>query len=289
MYSVLVLFLLLHCFIFILVLLLCCVYRSSLYCSILSDLCTLCLSCYYLYIVLSLYLYCRYVVYPDHHFTVIYLQTCVLCVCLVITSTLFYLHTCIVVMLCIPIITLLQYIFRLVYSVFVLLLLLHCFILYLYCCYVVYPDHHFTVIYIQTCVLCVCLVITSTLFYLYTCTVVMLCIQIITLVYYTFRLVYSVLVLFLLLHCFIFILVLLLCCVSRSSLYCNIPSDLCTLCLSCYYFYIVLSLYLYCWYVVYTDHHFSVIYLQTCVLCACLVFTSTLFYLYTCTVVMLCI
>ena len=34
----------------------------------------------------------------------------------------------------------------------------------------------------------------------------------------------------LLLHCFIFILVLLLCWVSRSSLYCNIPSDLCTLC-----------------------------------------------------------
>jgi hypothetical protein len=52
--------------------------------------------------------------------------------------------------------------------------------------------------------------------------------------------------LLLLLYYFIFILVLLLCCVSRSSLYCNIPSDLCTLCLSCYYFYIVLSLYLYC-------------------------------------------
>ena len=153
MYSVFVLLLLLHCFIFILVLLLCCVSRSSLYCNIPSDLCTLCLSCYYFYIVLSLYLYC-----------------------------------------------------------FLLLLL----------------------------------------------------------------------------HCFIFIL-LLLCCVSRSSLYCNIPSDLCTLCLSCYYFYIVLSLYLYCCYVVYTDHHFTVIYLQTCVLCVCLVITSTLFYLYTCTVVMLCI
>ena len=106
-YSVFVLLLLLHCFIFILVLLLCCVYRSLLYCNIPSDLCTLCLSCYYFYIVLSLYLYCCYVVYPDHHFTVIYLQTCVLCVCLVITSTLFYLYTCTVVMLCIQIITLL--------------------------------------------------------------------------------------------------------------------------------------------------------------------------------------
>ena len=125
MYSVLVLFLLLYCFIFILVLLLC-----SLYCNINSDLCTLFLSCYYFYIVLSLYFYC---------------------------------------------------------------------------CYVMYPDHHFTVIYLQTCVFCVCLVITSTLFYLY-------------------------------------IFVLLLCNVSRSSLYCNIPSDLCTLSLSWYYFYIVLSL-----------------------------------------------
>jgi hypothetical protein len=120
------LLLLLHCFIFILVLLLCWVSRSSLYCNIPLDLCTLCLSCYYFYIVLSLYLYCCYVVYLDHHFAVIYLQTSVVCVFLVITSTLF-----------------------------------------------------------------------------------------------------------------IFILVLLLCCVSRSSLYCNIPSDLCTLCLSCYYFYIV--------------------------------------------------
>ena len=131
MYSVLVLLLLLHCFIFILVLLLCCVSRSPLYSNIPSELCSLCLSCYYFYIVLSLYLYCCYVVYPDHHFTVIYLPICVLCV-------------------------------------FILLLLL---------------------------------------------------------------------------HCFIFILVLSLCCVSRSSLYCNIPSDLCSLCLFCYYFYIVLSLY----------------------------------------------
>ena len=89
---------------------------------------------------------------------------------------------------------------------------------------------------------------------------------------------YSVFFLLLLLHCFIFILVLLLCCVSRSSFYCNIRSDLCTLFFSCYYFYIVLSLYLYCWYVVYTDHHFTVIYLQNCVLCVCLVITSTLFY-----------
>ena len=96
-------------------------------------------------------------------------------------------------------------------------------------------------------------------------------------------------VLLLLLHCFIFIRVLLLCYVSRSSLYCNIPSDLCTLCLSCYYFYIVLSLYLYCCYVVYPDHHSTVIYRQTCVVCVCLVITSTLFYLYTCTVAMLCI
>jgi hypothetical protein len=71
--------------------------------------------------------------------------------------------------------------------------------------------------------------------------------------------VYSVFVLLLLLHCFIFIFVLSLCCVSRSPLYCNIPSDLCTLRLSCYYFYIVLSLYLYCRYVVYLDHHFTVI------------------------------
>ena len=78
--------------------------------------------------------------------------------------------------------------------------------LYLYCCYVVYLDHHFTVIYLHTCVLCVCLI--------------------------------------LLLHCCIFTFVQLLCCVSIWSLYCIIPSDLCTLCLSYYYFYIVLSLYL---------------------------------------------
>ena len=211
MYSVFVLLLLIYCFIFILVLSLCCVSRSSLYCNIPSDLCTLCLSCYYFYIVLSSYLYCCYVVYPDHHFTVIYLQTCIPCVCLVITSTLFY---------------------------FILVLLL---------CYVSRSSLYCNIP--SDCVPRVCLVITSTLFY--------------------------------------FILVLLLCCVSRSSLYCYIHSDLCTLCLSCYYFYIVLSLYLYCWYVVYTDHHFSVIYLQTCVLCVCLVITSTLFYLYTCTVVML--
>jgi hypothetical protein len=122
--------------------------------------------------------------------------------------------------------------------------------LYLYCCYVVYAYHHFTVMSLQTCVLCF--------------------------------------VLFLFLPCF-FILVLLLCCVYRSSLYCNIYSDLCTLCLSCYYFYIVLSLYLYYCYVVYAYHHFTVMSLQTCVLCACLVITSTLFYLYTCAVVMFCI
>ena len=121
---------------------------------------------------------------------------------------------------------------------------------------------------------------------------------------------YSVFFLLLLLHCFIFALALLLCCVSRSSLYCNItselctlclpcnyfcivlslhlycwlccvsrlslycniPSDLCRLCLSCYYFYIVLFLYLYCCYVVYTDKHFTAISLQTWVFCVCLVF-----------------
>jgi hypothetical protein len=207
-YSVSVLLLLLHCFIFILVLLLCYVYRSSLYCNIPSDLCTLCLSCYYFYIVLSLYLYCCDVMYGDHHFTVIYLQICVLCVCLVITSTLFYLYTCIVVC-CVsksPIYCNIPsdlYTLCLSCYYFYIFLSLH-----LYCCYVVYTDHHFTVIYLQICVPCVCFVITSTLFY--------------------------------------FILVLLLCYVCRSSLYCNIPSDLCTLCLSCNHFYIVLSLYLYC-------------------------------------------
>jgi hypothetical protein len=103
----------------------------------------------------------------------------------------------------------------------------------------------------------------------------------------TFRLVYSVFVLLLLLHCFIFIFVLLLYYVSRSSLYCNIPSDLCSLCLPCYYLYIVLSSYLYCCYVMYLDRHFTVIYLHTCVVCVCLVITSILFYLYTCTVAML--
>ena len=161
-----VLLLLLHCFIFILVLLLCCLSRSLLYCNIPSDLCTLCMSCYYFYIVLSLFR----------------------------LSSLKYL-------------SILKYRVKsgFLYSVYVLLLLL---------------------------------------------------------------------------YCFIFILVLLLCCLSRSLLYCNIPSDLCTLCMSCYYFYIVLSLYLYCCYVVYLDHHFTVIYLQICVLCVCLVITSTLFYLY---------
>ena len=131
---------------------------SSLYCNIPSDLCTLCLSCYYFYIVLSLYLYCCYVVYLDHHFTVIYLQTCVLCVCLVITSTLFYLYCTVVIV---------------DHVVMFCVLLLYCFIFILVLCCV---SDHFTVIYLQTCVLCVCLVITSTLFYLYTCTVVMLCI-----------------------------------------------------------------------------------------------------------------
>ena len=144
MYSVFVLLLLLHCFIFILVLLLCYVYRSSLYCNITSDLCSLCLSCYYFYIVLSLYLYCCYVVHTDHHiYCNIPSDLCSLC---------------------------------LYYYYFYIALSLH-----LYCCNVVYLDHHFTVISLQTCVLCFCLVITSTLLYLYTSTVVMLCIQIITL------------------------------------------------------------------------------------------------------------
>ena len=176
-----VLLLLLYCFIFIFVLLLCYVSRSSLYCSIHSDFCSLYLSCYYFYIVLSLYLYCCYVVYLDYHFTVIYLQICVVCVCLVITSTLFYLYTCTVVcyvsrssLYCNIHSDLCSLCFSCYYFYIVLSL-------YLYCCYVMYTDHHFTVIYLQTCVVCVCLVITSILFYLYTCTVAMLCIQMITL------------------------------------------------------------------------------------------------------------
>jgi hypothetical protein len=142
----------------------------------------------------------------------IYLQTCVLCVCSVISSTLFHLYACAVVMLCIQIITLLYYTVRLVSSVLILLFLRHCSSLYLCCCHVVYTDHHFTVISLQTCVLCVCPVISATLF--------------------------------------IVIPVLLSCCVYRSSLYCNISSHMCNLCCSCYYFNIVLSLYLYCCYVV---------------------------------------
>ena len=150
---VFVFLLLLHCFIFMFVLLICYVSRSSPYCNIPSDMCSLCLSCYYFFIVLSLDVYCCYVVYLDHHFTVIYLQTCVLCVCLVITSTLFYLYA--VLLLCyasrsslycnIPSdfcsLCLSCYYFYIVLS------------LCLYCCYVMYPDHHFTVIYLQTCVL----------------------------------------------------------------------------------------------------------------------------------------
>ena len=140
------------------------------------------------------------------------------------------------------------------YSVSVLLLLLHCFIfiIVLLLCCVSRSSLYCNIPFRDLCTLC------------------------------------SVLLLFL--HCFILIAVLSLCCVYRSSLYCNIPSDLCTLCLSCYYFCIVLSLYLYCRYAVYPDHHFAIIYLlQTCVLCVCLVITSTLFYLYSCTVAMLCI
>jgi hypothetical protein len=162
-------------------LLICCVYRSSLYCNIPSDMCTLCLSCYYFYLVLSLYLYCCYVVYTDHHFTVIHLQTCVICACLVFTSTSCSLYICTVVMLCIRS-SLYCNIPSDLYP-----LCLSCYFcdivssLYLCCCHVVYTDHHFTVIYLKTCVLCAYLVITSTLRYLYTCTVAMLCIQIITL------------------------------------------------------------------------------------------------------------
>ena len=181
MYYVFVLLLLLHCFIFILVLLLCCVSRSSLYCNMPSDICTLCFSCYYLYIVLSLYLYCCYVVYLDHHFTVIYLQTWVLSVCLVITSTLFN-FILVLLLWCVSRSSLYcnmpSDLCTLCFSCYYFYIVLS---LNLYCCYVVYLDHHFTVIYLQTCVLSVCLVITSTLFYLYTCIVVMLCIQIITL------------------------------------------------------------------------------------------------------------
>ena len=176
------------------------------------------------------------------------------------------------------------------YSVFVLLLLLHCFIfirVLLLCCvsrsslYCNIPSDLCNLVsvlllllhcFIFIRVLLLCYVYRSSLY----CNIPSdLC----TLEF----------VLLLLLHCVIFILVLLLCCVSRSSLYCNIPSDLCSLCLSCYYFYIVLSLYLYCCYVMYPDHHFTVIYLQICVLCVCLVITFTLFNLYTCTVPMLCI
>ena len=145
MYSVFFLLLLLHCFIFILVLLLCCVYRSSLYCNIPSDLCSLCLSCYYFYIVF-IFILCTVA-------NVVYTRLSLYCN---IRSDL-----CSQRLSC--------YYFYIVLS------------LYLYCCYVVHTDHHFTVIYVQTCVVCVCLVITSTLFYLYICTVVMLCIQIITL------------------------------------------------------------------------------------------------------------
>ena len=223
---VFVLLSLLHCFIFMLVLLLCYVSRSSLYCNIPSDLCSLCLSCYYFYIVLSLYLYCCYVVYLDHHITIIYFFRLLLCV---YRSSL---YCNILSDLCLVITSTLFYLYACTVVMLCIRSSLYCNI----------PSD-----------LCssVCLVITSTLFYLYACTVVMLCI--------------------------------------RSSLYCNIPSDLCSLCLSCYYFYIVLYLCLYCCYVVYLDHHFTVIYLQTCVLCVCLVITSTLYYLYTCTVVMLCI
>ena len=102
-----------HCFLFMLILLLCCVYRWSLYCNIPSDLSSLCLSYYFFNIVLSLYLYSCYVMYPDHHFTVIFIQTCVL--------------------LCMS-----CYYFYIVLS------------LYLYCRYVVYLEHHFTVISRQT-------------------------------------------------------------------------------------------------------------------------------------------
>jgi hypothetical protein len=171
-YSVSVLLLLLHCFVFTLVLLLCCVYRSSLYCIIPLDLCTLCLSRYYFYIVLYLFLSCCNVVYPDH----ICSDLCSLCL------SRYYFHIVLSLFLSCCYVVYPDHICSDLCSLclscyyFYIVLSLH-----LYCCYVVYTDHHFTVIYLQTCVLCVCFVITSKLFYLYTCTVVMLCIQIITL------------------------------------------------------------------------------------------------------------
>jgi hypothetical protein len=118
----------------------------------------MCLTCYYFYIVLFLHLYCCYVVYPDHHFTVIYIHD------------LYTQHnnsTSVKIKQC-----------RSNNKTDTDYTSLK---VYLYCCYVVYTDHHFTGISVQTCVVCVCLVITSILFYLYTCTVVMLCIQVITL------------------------------------------------------------------------------------------------------------
>ena len=172
-----VLLLLLHCFIFICVLLLCCVSRLSLYCNIPSDLCTLCLSCYYFYIVLSLYLYCCYVVYTDHHFTVIYLQTCVVCV---MSCYYFYIVLSLYLYCCYVMYTDHHFICNIPSDLCSLCLSCYYFYivlsLHLYCCYVVYLDHHFTVISLHTCVLCVYLVITSILYYLYTCTVAMLCI-----------------------------------------------------------------------------------------------------------------
>ena len=149
-----VLLLLLNCFIFILVLLLCCLSRSLLYYNIPSDVCTLYLSCYYFYIVLSLYLYC--------------------CCCCVSRSLLYCNIPSDLCTLCLS-----CYYFNIVLSSDLCSLCLSCYYFYivlslfLYCCYVKYLDHHFTVIYLKNCVLCVCLVITSTLFYLYMCTVVM--------------------------------------------------------------------------------------------------------------------
>jgi hypothetical protein len=115
------------------------------------------LSCYYLYIVLSLYLYCCYVVYLDHHFTVISVQTCYR---LHSNSTSIKIkqyrgnnktntdYT-----------SLNGYYGKVMMSCYYLYIVLS---LYLYCCYVVYTDHHFTVISLQTFVVCVCLVITYT-------------------------------------------------------------------------------------------------------------------------------
>ena len=137
-----------HCFIYILVLLLCCVSRSSLYCNIHSDLSTLCLSCYFLSIVVSLYLLCcayRSTLYCNipsdlctlylscYFFHIVLSLYLLRFLCCVYRSSLYCNIPSDLCTLCLS-----CYYFYIVLS------------LYLYCCYVVYPDHHFTVISIQT-------------------------------------------------------------------------------------------------------------------------------------------